>query len=47
MKEAVARMNLAVVNQIIKPENDEAYLYFTSESSAFHCSEGKMEDPTC
>jgi hypothetical protein len=47
MKEAVRRMNLAVLNQIIKPENDEAYLYFTSESTAFHCSEGEMEEPTC
>jgi hypothetical protein len=47
MKEAVRRMNLQVLNQIVKTESDEAYLYFTSESSAFHCSEGEMDDPTC
>jgi hypothetical protein len=47
MKEAMRRMSLAVLDQIVKPENDEAYLYFTSESSSFHCSEGEMTNPTC
>jgi hypothetical protein len=35
------------LNQIVKRERDEAYLYFTSESSAFHCSEGNMDEPIC
>lgn len=47
MKEAVRKMNLAVLNQIVKTERDEAYLYLTSENAAFHCSEGDMDTPVC
>jgi len=47
MKEAVRRMAAAVYNNIIKPERDEAYLFFVTESTAFHCSEGALDTEIC
>ena len=47
MKEAVRAMNQIVYNNIIKAETDEAYLYFVSETTAFHCSEGALDTEIC